>query len=181
MPIEYPCIEIAPPEDTAPLDSALRELAAGHFDWLLLTSANTVFVLRQRLNALGISLDNAAFQTAAVGPVTDRAARQIGLDPVSLPEEYSAEALADAMLDVRGARVLIPASALARPSLAETLARRGADVVTVCAYRTVRGQGWADRIMEAALQVCPDKDVVLDAQSPLADWYAALGFEVLPG
>jgi ElaA protein len=42
----------------------------------------------------------------------------------------------------------------------------------------VRGQGWADRIMEAALQVCPDKDVVLDAQSPLADWYASMGFEV---
>ena len=48
----------------------------------------------------------------------------------------------------------------------------------VALHRTVRGQGWADRLMEAALQVCPDKDVVLDAQSPLADWYAALGFEV---
>ena len=32
--------------------------------------------------------------------------------------------------------------------------------------------------MEAALQVCPDRDVVLDAQSPLARWYAGFGFEV---
>ncbi len=27
-------------------------------------------------------------------------------------------------------------------------------------------------------QVCPGRDVVLDAQSPLAGWYATLGFEV---
>ncbi len=48
----------------------------------------------------------------------------------------------------------------------------------VALHRTARGQGWADRIMEAALQVCPDRDVVLDAQSPLARWYAGYGFEV---
>ena len=48
----------------------------------------------------------------------------------------------------------------------------------VALHRTARGQGWADRIMEAALQVCPDRDVVLDAQSPLARWYAGFGFEV---
>ena len=41
-----------------------------------------------------------------------------------------------------------------------------------------RGKGLADPLMETALQVCPDRDVVLDAQSPLADWYASLGFEV---
>ena len=47
----------------------------------------------------------------------------------------------------------------------------------VALHRTVRGQGWADRLMEAALQVCPDRDVVLDAQAPLAGWYATYGFE----
>jgi ElaA protein len=48
----------------------------------------------------------------------------------------------------------------------------------VALHRTARGQGWADRIIEAALQVCPDRDVALDAQSPLARWYAGFGFEV---
>jgi ElaA protein len=48
----------------------------------------------------------------------------------------------------------------------------------VALHRTARGQGWADRIMEAALQVCPDRDVILDAQAPLAKWYATFGFEV---
>lgn len=48
----------------------------------------------------------------------------------------------------------------------------------VALHATVRGQGWADRLMEAALAVCPDRDVVLDAQAPLAGWYGSLGFVV---
>jgi len=43
-----------------------------------------------------------------------------------------------------------------------------------------RGRGLADGLMEAALAHCsavrPDQDVVLDAQSPLAGWYAGFGF-----
>jgi len=41
-----------------------------------------------------------------------------------------------------------------------------------------RGRGLADVLMETALQVCPDRDVVLDAQVPLARWYESLGFMV---
>ena len=48
----------------------------------------------------------------------------------------------------------------------------------VALHPTVRGQGWADRLMEAALQVCPDREILLDAQTPLAGWYRSLGFEV---
>jgi ElaA protein len=48
----------------------------------------------------------------------------------------------------------------------------------VALHPSIRGQGWGDRLMEAALSVCPDKDVVLDAQAPLAGWYATFGFEV---
>ncbi len=42
---------------------------------------------------------------------------------------------------------------------------------------TARGRGLAEPLMHTALQVCPGRDVVLDAQSPLAGWYATLGFE----
>jgi ElaA protein len=41
-----------------------------------------------------------------------------------------------------------------------------------------RGRGLADQLMRTALQVCPDRDVVMDAQSPLAKWYETFGFEV---
>ena len=48
----------------------------------------------------------------------------------------------------------------------------------VALHRTARGQGLGPRLLEAALAVCPDRDVVLDAQTPLTDWYAGFGFEV---
>ncbi len=41
-----------------------------------------------------------------------------------------------------------------------------------------RGRGLADELVDAALTVCVGRDVVLDAQTPLADWYAGFGFEV---
>jgi ElaA protein len=41
-----------------------------------------------------------------------------------------------------------------------------------------RGRGLADPLMRTAIEVCPGRDVVLDAQSPLAGWYGTLGFEV---
>lgn len=41
-----------------------------------------------------------------------------------------------------------------------------------------RGLGLADSLMAAALAECPDRDVVLDAQSPLRGWYEGLGFVV---
>ncbi len=45
-----------------------------------------------------------------------------------------------------------------------------------------RGQGLADGLMQAALDHCsaadPSRDVVLDAQTPLAGWYAGFGFVV---
>jgi len=44
--------------------------------------------------------------------------------------------------------------------------------------RAGRGRGLADVLLHTALQVCPGRDVVLDAQTPLADWYATLGFVV---
>lgn len=47
---------------------------------------------------------------------------------------------------------------------------------------TARGGGLADLIVGAALQVCSERfshrAIVLDAQSPLARWYATFGFKV---
>ena len=44
--------------------------------------------------------------------------------------------------------------------------------------RDGRGQGLADVVMRAAIEECPGRDIVIDAQSPLAGWYASLGFSV---
>jgi ElaA protein len=43
--------------------------------------------------------------------------------------------------------------------------------------RAARGRGLADELVRAALAECAGREVVLDAQSPLAGWYAGFGFE----
>jgi ElaA protein len=46
----------------------------------------------------------------------------------------------------------------------------------VALARAARGRGLGEPLMETALQVAKDRDVVLDAQSPLVGWYATFGF-----
>jgi hypothetical protein len=78
-PVEVPVIEIRPPSDFAPLDRVLRTLDS--YDWLILTSANTVHALAERAAALDLSLaatTTTRFNVAAVGKATAEAARQVG-------------------------------------------------------------------------------------------------------
>ena len=146
IPVSYPCIAIRPPEDTAPLDNAIKQLVEGRFDWLVITSANTVLSLSQRLQVLKLTLPtHPPFKVAVVGPSTAEFAKsQLGLTADLIPDDYVAEALADAIGPRSGMRVLLPESAIARPTLADILTAGGADVCVVEAYRTICGEGGVD-------------------------------------
>jgi uroporphyrinogen-III synthase len=143
-PLLYPCIEIVPPEDTTPLDQALHKLE--NFDWLLLTSGNTVYALESRLGALGITLP-ASLKIAAVGSSTAKEAfKAFGIEPQVLPDEHTSDALADILahnLKV-GTRFLLPQSEIARPTLTAKLRAAGGDVTVITAYRTVTGKDGVD-------------------------------------
>jgi uroporphyrinogen-III synthase len=132
-----PTIEIVPPESYAPLDDALRQ--AGDFDWLVVTSANAVRVMDERLTALGLGAQSFAHvRCAAVGASTADALRSMGLAVDVVPERYVGEALADALADrVRGQRVLLARAAVARDVVPQALKAAGARVTVVDAYRTV--------------------------------------------
>ena len=94
FPISYPCIAIAPPDDPAELDAALDDLLAGKFDWLVLTSANTVRSLATRGSAT--AGPHRTWRTAVVGPATrDAALRELGLASEVMPETYQASDLAE--------------------------------------------------------------------------------------
>lgn len=146
QPLEYPCIEVIPPEGVTPLDQALVDAVNGAFDWLVLTSANTVQALARRLNLLGV--DVAALQgirAAAIGPATASAAKKhLGLDVTVVPDEYVAEALAEALQPEPGIRILLPRAEIARLVLVDRLAGAGAEVTVVTAYRTIAGTGGVD-------------------------------------
>jgi uroporphyrinogen-III synthase len=138
----YPCLAILPPEDLGPLDAALRSLA--HFDWLVLTSANTVGALAERLRALELRLP-AGLCIGAVGTSTAQATKaKLGVTVATVPERFSTGALAEALPDVAGMRMLLPQSAAADDTLARALAKRGASVSGVIAYRVGVGTGGVD-------------------------------------
>jgi uroporphyrinogen-III synthase len=146
VPVLYPCIAMVPPPQTAALDAALHAASAGTFDWLILTSTNTVLALAQRLTSLGLAparLGNMAI--AAVGPTTAVTARRLlGLEVQTIPETYAAAALAQALQPVARSRILLPQADQARQLLSQELAASGAEVTTVTAYCTVLGSGGED-------------------------------------
>ncbi len=136
-PILLPTITIQPPRDLAPLDRALRHLE--RHDWLILTSANAVTTIGQRLAALNLNPVWPA--VAVIGPATSKALQEFGITPAVMPEKHVAEALFAALhdhTDLSGARVLLPQGDRARPVLADLLRGAGAEVETVIAYENVR-------------------------------------------
>jgi uroporphyrinogen-III synthase len=136
-PVEVSVIEIRPPLNFAPLDRALRSLS--EYDWLILTSANTVGSLADRAAALGLSLASAAhLKVAAVGEATATAARDAGLAVALVPETYIAESLVKSLVEqARGKKVLLARASVARDVIPDALRAAGASVDVVDAYRNV--------------------------------------------
>ena len=88
-PVEVPVLEIRPPENLKALDEALLSLAA--YDWLILTSANTVRALAERAVSLGVGFTQpTGLKVAAVGQSTAAAARDVGLQITFIPVTYVA-------------------------------------------------------------------------------------------
>jgi len=140
-PLEVPTIEIRPVASTADLDRAVADLAAGRFDWVVLTSVNGVAALRDRVEALGHGPDVVGAGTAkvaAVGPATEAALRGWGVTPDLVPEVATTAALGQAFPPASGGgRVLLARADLANPELAVILRGKGWEPVEVVAYHTV--------------------------------------------
>ena len=141
----YPAIRIVAPREIEPLDAALRQASSGAFDWLVLTSANAVYALAERLRDLSLDAPFEGVKVAAIGPSTAEAAQELlGLAADLVPEETVAEGLAQTLDVDQGTRVFLPQSAIARPVLTDSLRSAGAEVTAVDAYRTAIGQGGDD-------------------------------------
>ncbi|MBV8630501.1 MAG: uroporphyrinogen-III synthase, partial [Silvibacterium sp.] len=146
--IEIPAIEILPPKSWEPLDGALGR--ASEYEWLIVTSGNTVKSIVERLGALGLPASHLEhLEIAAVGPATARTLAEAGLNVSVIPEKYVAESLIEAIGErVCGARVLIVRSAIARDLIPDALTATGAQVDVVNAYRNVIPDGSIRRIAQ---------------------------------
>ena len=135
--IEIPFIEIRKPQSYRPLDDALKNIR--NYDWLILTSANGVEAMWERVGKLRIARQALKhLQIAAIGPATKKAIVKHGLKVKMVPEEYVAESVVKGLRDkVNGKRVVLIRAKVARDVIPEELRAAGAQVDVVEAYETV--------------------------------------------
>lgn len=126
-------VGVAPPEDLCRLYSALIRIHA--YDWICFSSPRAVEAVVSRTPG-----PPAGVRIAAVGPSTAAALDRAGWRVDRVPDVGSGEALVEVFReagDVGGARVLFPASAIAREVIPTGLTRLGAEVDQRTAYRMV--------------------------------------------
>lgn len=155
--VSQPAIEISPPDDWAPADQALNELA--RYDWLVFSSANGVRAVLDRLLKSRDLRAVAAVKLAAIGPGTAEELTRYHLRADLVPSEYRAEALAAALNAALapGSRLLLARASRGREVLSEQLGAAGHQVDQVVVY--------ASRDVAA-----PDDDVAEQLRAGRIDW-----------
>ena len=147
--LECPTIEVVPPDDFKPLDTAIENLST--YEWLIFTSVNGVSFFFDRLFAKNKdvrALRN--IRTGVIGPATAKRLFDFGLQSDIVPETYRAESIIKTFAgkDLNGKKILLPRAKEARPILPVELTRMGAVVDEVTAYRTRSVQGNTDLLLK---------------------------------
>ena len=134
--VEFPLIEIAPPESFESLDEVIEDLA--DYQWVVFTSTNGVRSFFDRLRFHGE--DARALHDvmiAVVGESTAEELRARGVEPDLVPAKFQSTALLPLLeQDQRGIRTAIVRAAEGRDELIDELRRRGGEVDLAVAYRT---------------------------------------------
>jgi uroporphyrinogen-III synthase len=116
---------------------------------------------------------------AAVGPTTTTACHDVlEAEPAIVPKKFVAEALAEALGDMQGQRVLLANADIARPILQEKLQEAGAIVDRVVAYHTVPATGGVD--MPRLLREDGVDAITFTSGSTARYFVDRIGQEVLP-
>ena len=172
--LRCPVIEIEPlpvePEQVDRLNS---------YDWLVLTSANGVDRLFQLLAGAQREFPT-HIKVAVIGPQTASQLRRHGVQPTLVPQQFVAEALADALssLMTRESRVLVARAAGSRDILPDRLRARGATVDLVETYRAVPPADLAVRLRDSLPQV---DLVTFTSSSTVRHFVDAVGNELPQG
>ncbi|MGH2485561.1 MAG: uroporphyrinogen-III synthase, partial [Ktedonobacterales bacterium] len=89
-------IAIHPLDDLSALDAVLKTLS--EYDWIVLTSANGVRSVADRMAALGLPWESRGrARVAVIGPATAEALEAHGVMPDLVPDEYVAESIVETL------------------------------------------------------------------------------------
>ncbi|HEV7167343.1 MAG TPA: uroporphyrinogen-III synthase [Micrococcaceae bacterium] len=154
-PLLVPLIDFETAVDQGALDEAMAGLAAGEYDWLVISSITTVRALKQWCAARGTELAEfipAGVRLATIGPTSRAILAAEGLTVDLAPVDVQSAAGLVELWPAGPTRVLLPQSNLAEPTLASGITAKGGDARTVTAYQTVDYPAHADRRLTAVLE-----------------------------
>ena len=134
--LAQPAIAISDPPDWSPTDEAIHRLDT--FDWIVFSSANGVEYFFKRLLSGNRDLRSlGATKIATVGSKTAEAVENLHLRADCIPNEFRAEALAEALKgNAGGKRFLLIRASRGREVLAEELAAASAHVEQIIVYQS---------------------------------------------
>jgi len=135
--VQLPMIETAITNNPEPIHQVLNHLEV--FDWLVFTSQNAVRYFFELAEEYGTKLYfYPNLKIATVGEKTKLKLEQLGYRTNFVPIKFSAEVLAENMDDLDGKKVLIPRSSLAADQYVKKMEERGAEVVALDLYHTLK-------------------------------------------
>ncbi len=152
-----PTIKIIKPEDTAPLDNAIKNLKDYH--WIIFTSVNGVESFFENLFQSGQDSRNLSNnKICVIGPATAERLNSFGLKADMQPDEFIAEAIVEIFqkMDISGMKILLPRADIARADLCSGLEKCGAQVDEVIAYQTCMDDDQDEKVIEEIRSGCFD-------------------------
>jgi uroporphyrinogen III methyltransferase/synthase len=136
--IEFPTIEVVPPDSWDSVDRAIGDLETYH--WIIFTSTNGVkfFLKRLRLKKRRLREFN-DLRFCAIGPRTGQEIEKAGVKVNVVPDRYCAEGLVQRLgiEKLEGRRILLARAKKARDLVPKELRNLGATVDVVEVYQTV--------------------------------------------
>ena len=170
--IEFPTIEIVPPESYDELDKSIEKLET--YDWLIFTSRNGVKFFFKRFFEKDRDIrDLKGLKICAIGTKTAKEIKEYGLKTDLIPDEFRAEGLIEAFTPpthpspsmgegkgggessalrtphsalLKGMRFLLPRAEKAREIFPEKVRELGGEIDVPVAYRTIKPESRGKRL-----------------------------------
>ncbi len=170
--IEFPTIEIVPPENYAELDEAIDRIET--YSWIIFTSGNGVKYFMKRFMERDKDIrDMKGIKVCAIGAKTEAEIRRYGIRVDLVPEEFNAEGLIEALLghgdtetggqgenehpphrrvtasprqNLKGLKFLLPRAEKAREIFPEKVRELGGGIDVPATYRAIKPETHGKRL-----------------------------------
>lgn len=153
--IEFPTIEIVPPENYDELDKCIEKINT--YNWLIFTSKNGVqFFFKRFFDKDNDIRDLKGLKICAIGKKTAQCIKKYGLKVDTIPDKFNAEGLiktfqtqfnnAKDITPLKGLRFLLPRAEVAREILPEKIKELGGEIDIPVTYRTIKPHSHGKRL-----------------------------------